>query len=63
MCQVVAYKKLKTMGNDKIIRPIKGLQLLMIGGCLQWREARTENMSAFAGYLPPRFTLKGIVSQ
>ena len=29
----------------------------------QWREARTENMSVFASYLPPRFTLKGIVSQ
>ena len=35
MCQVVTYKKLKAMGNDKTIRPIKWSQLLIRGGCLQ----------------------------
>ena len=35
MCQVVTSKKLKAMGNDKTIRPIKWSQLLIRGGCLQ----------------------------
>ena len=33
--QVVAYKKLKAMENDKTIMPIKWSQLLIRGGFLQ----------------------------